>query len=300
MVQYKPMVSIGIPTYNRSVLLKRSIESALKQDYENLEVIVSDNASTDHTKELCQIYCDKDPRFKFIHHQTNLGPSKNFAEVLINASGNFFMWLGDDDWIDECYVSTCVAHLISDDTMSLVSGMPQYYRNGHKSFTGKSFNLLYASWWRRVLAYYAQVADNGMFYGMMRTAQIREVEMPRIMGSDWLMLAQIVSIGKARMVSDVSVHRELGGATVSYQKIANSLGLPKVQAIFPTATIALYAWLDITIKGKAFKSRPVMVRLLVGTVAISVIFVNQSAKYLHAIIRRTKSKINQLLYKKLQ
>jgi len=271
MDQNQPLVSIGIPTYNRASLLKRSIKSALNQDYKNIEIIISDNASTDVTECVCRFYCDKDDRLKYTRHSKNLGVKANFSEVLKNASGQFFMWLGDDDWIDAAYVSTCVQQLISDPTMALVSGAPQYYRKGQKVFNGKVFSLLYDTWWHRVIVYYAKVADNGMFYGVMQTAQIQQIEIPNTMGGDWLLLSNIVSMGKAKVIREISVNRELGGATESYRKIAYSLGLSKIQAIFPMLSIAVSAWMDIVTKGISFKSRPVLMRFLVAGVVFFVI-----------------------------
>jgi Glycosyl transferase family 2 len=280
-----PLVSIGIPTYNRAALLKRAIESALNQDYVNIEVIVSDNASTDDTESICRSYSEKDARLKYIRQSSNRGPVANFAEVLKNASGQFFMWLGDDDWIDLTYVSTCVQQLMSDPTMALVSGAPQYYRNGQKTHEGKIFSLLQDKWWQRVIVYYNNVTDNGMFYGVMHTAHIQKIKIPTVMGGDWLLLANIVSLGKAKVIPETSVHRELGGATMSYQKIASGLGLPKMHAMFPMISIASSAWLDIVVKGVAIKSRPVFVRLMVGAIVFLVIMSKNKIVYFVTVAR---------------
>src|ERR1035437_9224723 len=106
-----PLVTIGIPTYNRAEMLRRSIDSALSQDYLMIEVIVSDNASTDETQEVCKEFSKKDGRVKYIKQSSNIGAVANFADVLERASGEYFMWLGDDDWIDASYVSHCVSIL---------------------------------------------------------------------------------------------------------------------------------------------------------------------------------------------
>jgi glycosyltransferase involved in cell wall biosynthesis len=280
-------VSIGIPTYNRASMLKRSIESALNQDYENVEVVVSDNASTDQTESICSYYCDMDSRLKYFRQSKNRGALDNFSEVLKHSSGQFFMWLGDDDWVDKGYVSAGVQQLVDDPAMSLVSGTSQYYRNGKKSYAGKTFDLLSTSWWKRIIAYYAQVADNGMFYGVMRTTQIRQIEIPRTMGGDWVMIAGLVSIGKAKVIPGVTVHRELGGATGSYRKIADSLGLSNFQAIFPMLSIASSAWVDIMAKGDVYKSRPVLSRFLVAGIVFFLIPLNQTIKYARAILKHT-------------
>lgn len=264
MEQNQPLVSIGIPTYNRSALLKRSIESALNQDYKNIEVVISDNGSTDETECVCYDYCSKDPRIKYIKQTVNRGPAANFSAVLETASGHFFMWLGDDDWIDSSYVTSCVQQFSCDSTMSLVSGTPNYYRDGQKLFAGKRFNLLHDAWWVRVILYYWQVADNGMFYGLMKMSQIKQIEMPNKMGGDWLLIANIVSMGKTKTVPTISVHRELGGATASYSQIAAVLKISRIHAVFPMLSAAINAWMDIVVRGKAYKQYLLVARLPVA------------------------------------
>jgi glycosyltransferase involved in cell wall biosynthesis len=291
----RPLVSIGIPTFNRAEMLKRSIESALNQDYENVEVLISDNASTDQTESFCNYYCEMDSRFKYFRQPRNRGPADNFSEVLKYSTGQFFMWLGDDDWIDPGYVSAGVQQLLDDPAMSLVSGVPQYYRNGQKAEAGKAFDLLYAAWWKRTIAYYAQVADNGMFYGVMRTTQIRQIEMSRTMGGDWIMMAELVSIGKAKMIPEITVHRELGGATASYRQIADLLGLSNFQAVFPMLSIASSAWMDIMAKDGVCKSRSILSRFLVAGIVFLVIPLNQLVKYGRAALMRVKSFFRRLL-----
>src|ERR1700687_633000 len=104
----QPLVSIGLPTYNRAVGLGRAIESVLAQDYRNIELIVSDNASTDETERLCTEYCRRDSRVRYLRQETNRGAISNFRAVVAHAQGEFFMWLGDDDWLDQGYLSECL------------------------------------------------------------------------------------------------------------------------------------------------------------------------------------------------
>jgi hypothetical protein len=181
------------------------------------------------------------------------------------------MWLGDDDWIDLVYVSACVQEFMSDPTMALASGVSQYYRNGKKAHDEKSFSLLEDSWWQRVISYYGKVTTNGMFYGVMQTKLIREIGFPSIMGGDWMMLANIVSTGKAKVIPGISVHRELGGMSADFQHFAVTAGLSRTQARFPWISVAVNAYLDIVAKGIAFKSRSVLMRFLVGVVVFCVI-----------------------------
>mgnify|MGYP000031678607 CR=1 FL=1 len=104
----RPLVTIGIPTYNRAeTFLPISLGSALAQDYEPLEIIVSDNCSTDSTAEIVQSMSDS--RVRYLQQPTNLGPLPNYQRCLDAASGSYFMLLQDDDQIDPDFVSTCMA-----------------------------------------------------------------------------------------------------------------------------------------------------------------------------------------------
>jgi len=279
------LVSVGIPTYNRADMLRRSVESVLCQDYMLIEILISDNSSTDDTQNICQQFCEKDERVKYVQQSSNIGASANFKNVLARASGEYFMWLGDDDWIDLTYISLCVSLLASDPDIALVSGTPQYYREGKKVFEGNMFNLLQQSWAVRVANYYMKVADNGMFYGLMRTAMLQQVEVPNTMGGDWHLLANIVSTGKTIMLPPVSVHRELGGATTSYWKIAKSLGLPKIQAVFPMAATASGAWLNIIFNGQLYKTRNILSRFALANVVFIIVILKNVRGYLGSIRR---------------
>jgi glycosyltransferase involved in cell wall biosynthesis len=281
----QPLLTIGIPTYNRVMQLGRAIETALNQDYNNIEVIVSDNASTDETESFCRQYCASEARLKYIRQAENLGPTANFTAVLKAASGDYFMWLGDDDWLDTGYAGSCARELSSDPKLALVSGIPEYYQEGTKTHTGKCFSLLHDSGWRRVAEYYAKVADNGMFYGLMRTAHIRQFEINNMMGGDWHIIAGIAFTGKVKVLPEIHVHRELGGASASYRKIRDILGLSKIGSIFPRLSIAVNVWKDIAVTNPAYTSQGRLKRFTAGTLVFLVLIIKTLLHYSAATLR---------------
>jgi len=102
-----PLVTIGIPTYNRaSGYFKETLECALAQTYPNMEVVISDNCSTDNTDELVRGYTDL--RIKYIKQPKPLAPTDNFNYILNNANGDYFLLLHDDDLIDRDFVEICM------------------------------------------------------------------------------------------------------------------------------------------------------------------------------------------------
>lgn len=88
-------VSVVIPTYNRKDLLKRALDSVLKQDYQNLEIIITDNASTDGTDMMIQSYLN-DSRIIYIQRPQNIGIARNIKEGFLASTGKYFFCLNDD------------------------------------------------------------------------------------------------------------------------------------------------------------------------------------------------------------
>jgi glycosyltransferase involved in cell wall biosynthesis len=101
-----PLVSIGIPTWNYGHFLGEAIESALAQSYENIEVIVSDNASTDNTPDIVASF--RDPRVKYFRNPDNFGVFRNWNRCMQEAKGKFFKILQADDKIDPTFVTYCL------------------------------------------------------------------------------------------------------------------------------------------------------------------------------------------------
>src|SRR5687767_11052901 len=85
-----PKVSIGMPVYNGANYIRRSIRSILDQDYRNLELVISDNASTDETEAICREMAATDDRIRYFRNEVNLGAAKNYNRVFELAQGEFF------------------------------------------------------------------------------------------------------------------------------------------------------------------------------------------------------------------
>ena len=105
-----PLVTIGIPTFNRANgYLGQALESAVNQTYPKIEIIVSDNCSTDQTEALVKIFSN--PRIKYHKHSHNIGAGNNFNYCLEQAEGQYFLLLHDDDMIDPDFIDSCIKSL---------------------------------------------------------------------------------------------------------------------------------------------------------------------------------------------
>lgn len=92
-----PTLSVGLPVYNGEVFLEEAMDSMLGQTYEDFELIISDNASSDRTEEVCRRYALEDSRIRYVRQPANLGATNNFNAVFRMARGGFFRWASHDD-----------------------------------------------------------------------------------------------------------------------------------------------------------------------------------------------------------
>jgi glycosyltransferase involved in cell wall biosynthesis len=105
-----PLVSVGIPTFDRPAGLRRTLQLICRQTYQNLEILISDNASPGpETEQVVREFSQVDPRIKYFCQPANFGPLANFRFVLAKASGDYFMWAADDDEWDVSFIETCLA-----------------------------------------------------------------------------------------------------------------------------------------------------------------------------------------------
>ncbi|MDP3770301.1 MAG: glycosyltransferase family 2 protein [bacterium] len=106
-----PMVSIGLPTFNRAHCIRKCLDSLIAQTYPHIELIISDDGSTDETQSICEEYARKDPRIRYFRQLKNKGLIGNFYFVLSQAKGDYFGWAVDDDWFAPQYVEKHVEAL---------------------------------------------------------------------------------------------------------------------------------------------------------------------------------------------
>lgn len=103
-MQRQPLVSIIIPVYNRENIVRRALDAAISQTYNNIEIIVCDNASTDNTWITLQNYASKDSRIHIFRNANNVGPVRNWIECLNHVSGEYTKILWSDDSISFDYI----------------------------------------------------------------------------------------------------------------------------------------------------------------------------------------------------
>src|SRR5499427_3728332 len=106
-----PRLSIGLPVYNGENYLDQSIEALLGQSYEDFELIISDNASTDGTADICRRYERQDSRIRYVRQPRNIGLSPNHNFLIGQAKGELFKEASHDDLYGRDLLKRCVEAL---------------------------------------------------------------------------------------------------------------------------------------------------------------------------------------------
>lgn len=201
-----PRVSIGLPVYNGEAYLEEALTSILSQTYENFELIISDNASTDRTEAICRSYADADERIRYVRHEENRGVSANFNVLVSLARGEYFRWACYDDTIEPTCIERCVEVLDADPDTVLCYPRPQMIDPegdplDHDRFHLKSLHLRADEPHRRfrqyMQAYYPIGGKCNAVFGVMRRRMLaKTARINNYPDSDLVLLGEIALWGK--------------------------------------------------------------------------------------------------------
>ena len=114
-----PLLTVGMPVYNAASTLTYALDTLLAQTFKDFQIIISDNASTDETREICERYQEKDKRILYIRNEQNMGLLYNFNRFLEIAESPLFMWAAHDDQWKPDFMKELVGLLMSNPTASL-------------------------------------------------------------------------------------------------------------------------------------------------------------------------------------
>lgn len=263
-------VNLGIPTFNRVHTLERALRSALVQTHSNLEIVISDNASTDDTEELCRAIAAQDQRVRYVRQLRNIGPTANFNVLFAACRSPYTLLLADDDWLEPDYVEHCLSALREQPGCVAAGGRERYWR-GDTMLTklGLNMQLLQRNGHERVRTHYRSIGDGkgetNTFYSVMPAEVMRRATpMPNVLGNDVLVTARVVFQGYVRTLDDVYLNRSVGGTSVSMESIVTALDLAPWQARVPNLVMAAHVLGDVGWRHAIYATLPRALRLRWG------------------------------------
>ncbi len=210
-------VAIGIPVYNGSNYLAAAIDSLLAQSYGDFDLLISDNASTDDTEEICRAFAQKDRRIRYIRQPKNVGAAANHNLLVQMTDSPYFKWAAHDDLLAPGFLAACVDVLDRDPTVVLASpasmlidevGKPLPYsaeRGGMIDRSGvcwpvmpeKNDGLMASDPARRFEAVMLNMVMCVEIFGLMRrSALLRTALQGPFSGADKVVLAEMSLVGR--------------------------------------------------------------------------------------------------------
>lgn len=192
-----PLVSIGMPLYNAESTIHNTLEAILNQTYTNLEIIISDNASTDKTAEICQRAAQQDHRIRLTRQDQNIGAAANFKFVLDNASGSFFMWAAADDVRSPDFIQVNLKHLLTTDCVASTSPDCFDSNQDNPSMMNRSSVCEKTAFLRYISFLMKSSVSRGLFYSLIRTDILRSCPAigSHFFAADWAILLFLAKSG---------------------------------------------------------------------------------------------------------
>lgn len=278
--QAQPLVTIGILSYNRGHKIGATIESILNQGYKNLEILISDDASDDNneTIDTCGRYIDRDKRITLFVQKINIGPYHNYEFLVNQAHGKYFMWMSDDDEMKPNIIGRYVDFLENNPDYSLVSGKILHWKNGELVYVEKNLSLEDNFKLLRVANFYAKVRSGAVFYGLMRTHELRNVSfIKNRLASDWHLVAHMAYLGKVKQLNFVSMNKNSGGFSSDWKNYAKIVGAGKMAGMLPFVMIGFDTLKDIWHNSNIYGQENKVVRVITGLVLCLVIWTRRYA-----------------------
>lgn len=256
-----PKVTVGLPVYNGADYVGGAIGSVLAQTFDDFELLILDNASTDRTEAICRAFAAADPRVRYERRPDNVGAAGNYNGCVERARGRYLQWLCHDDLVAPTFLERTVAVLDGRPDVALAQGRTRQIdedgeplppgpgdnvfidRRGHRRLGAPAADL--ATQDRaadRFVDVMTRMIRNFHIFGLHRVDVIRRTMLHQpIYGSDRNLVAEVALYGKFHEVAeDLFFKREHAG---------HSLAIPSAEGrakwLDPTARADLFPHLRL-------------------------------------------------------
>jgi glycosyltransferase involved in cell wall biosynthesis len=213
-------VSVGVPVFNGARFLAEALSALLDQTFQDFELIISDNGSTDDTAKICHEYVERDKRVRYYRSQQNRGISWNYRRVFELSSGTYFKWATYDDVCAPEFIARCVDVLDRDPRVVLAHAnaliINEFGEHQRKCDGGLHLQSPRAS--ERLTQFFRNLRLSNALYGVIRRSTLRETPlMGEYPGADIPLLSELCLRGLFYEIPDILFFRRIHAAAVSAQ-----------------------------------------------------------------------------------
>lgn len=247
-----PSVGIGLPVYNNANHLSKTLDSLLKQSYENITIYLSDDCSDDNTDEICRSYAERDNRIKYSRNERNIGANANSAKVLSLATTEYFMFSRGHEILSPNHIAGCVRILEEDKTVALAFATTKWIDNDDNIIPNKPIGYFDTRGFD-VVTRCALVlwGNHDCFYGLSRTELMKSIRgSEELMGGDILSIFEKALLGSFAHVSSSVRYRRYNYSGETYHKRIQRYKtdtykqLKPIDHIFPLARLPFHIFLS--------------------------------------------------------
>ncbi len=239
-------VTIGLPVYNGEKYIKEAINSALSQTFSNFKLLISDNASTDGTEQICREIAKEDSRIEYIRHHENMGALNNFRYVQQKAEhSDYFIWLASDDRLLPSFLERAVETLDADPECGLV--FCDYVVRNLESHEESAVYVSSANSSNAFVRCLIRIVDMcpSLIYGMFRRSSMNEAILENFDFADIHYVMQIAIKNRIKILCEPGYVAGVKGNRIPYsltgKKINRTAFLKKEISLFFSNMSFIYA-----------------------------------------------------------
>lgn len=232
----KPQLSIGMPIYNAEKFLRSRLDSLLSQTFTDFQLIISDDASTDTTSEICKEYSSKDKRIKYFRQKQNIGMSANFHFVLHKSNSKYFFWAAQDDITIPGFIEKNINALenntelicsvgkikfvgkVIDDLNSTQknSKIKKIIKKINKKMINVNTESLFGDYEKKVKKVLSNGGSTLAQYGIFKTDILKKcVELPGFHGDESAIVLSAIKYGDINVIDEILIHKFVGDTVSS-------------------------------------------------------------------------------------
>ena len=211
-----PRITIGMPVFNGAATIAAAIEALLAQTFGNFELIVSDNASTDATRDVVEELKARDARILYRRQTTNVGANNNYSYLAVVARGEFLKWASASDWCAPTFLERCLALLARNADAVLAAPRTRLFTGERSSALDYAHDIEIqdATPSGRLIHLHDVIQLNNVFNGLIRVSALRRTRLiESYQQADTVLMGHLALLGKFLLVDEPLFYRRMEPAT---------------------------------------------------------------------------------------